>query len=259
MRNNIQELGNRKQINKVVRYIQHHLDEDFTLTGLAAIAGFSPHHFHRIFAAYVGETLNDYLRRLRLEYAAGELIHTQKNIVTIALESGYKTHAAFSKSFRKCFATNPSQVRERGLRPQFISKYKKEIIRSTHMQTEIRELPERKVISVRKTGAAGNVLTPAADKAFDVLCKFLTKNKSWGKVGECIGICPDDPIETTPESCRYDGGFVIKQGAEISPSGEVKIQILPAGKYAVFFIGGITKRYGKLGTSSTATGYHRAD
>ena len=37
---------------------------------LARVARFSPYHFHRIFKALVGEGVNEYVRRLRLESAA---------------------------------------------------------------------------------------------------------------------------------------------------------------------------------------------
>lgn len=37
-----------------------------TLEELASVAGYSPFHTHRIFLAYVGETLGDFIQRLRM-------------------------------------------------------------------------------------------------------------------------------------------------------------------------------------------------
>ena len=54
-------------------HIQENIDKPLSLEALADVACFSPFHFHRIFAAYVGETLNDYIRRTRLEWAAMKL------------------------------------------------------------------------------------------------------------------------------------------------------------------------------------------
>ena len=102
------------------------------------------------------------------------------------------------------------------------------------MKPEIRDLPERRVIYVRKKGVVDNIFTQAADAAFDVICSYLTKNNLWSKVGVCLAIYPDDPSLTPPEECRYDGGFVLKEGVDIQPEEEVQIQTIPGGKYAIF-------------------------
>ena len=62
-----------RRINRVIDHVQAHLDGDLTLERLAEVAAFSPFHFHRVFAAITGETLSDFIRRVRLERAAGAL------------------------------------------------------------------------------------------------------------------------------------------------------------------------------------------
>jgi AraC family transcriptional regulator len=42
------------RINRVMDHIERHLDARLSLDELAAVAGFSPFHFHRVFAAMVG-------------------------------------------------------------------------------------------------------------------------------------------------------------------------------------------------------------
>ncbi|HPQ54462.1 MAG TPA: AraC family transcriptional regulator [Spirochaetota bacterium] len=58
------------RINRVIDYIENHLDEPMTLDILAGVAHFSPYHFHRIFSSMVGEPLYKFIQRLRLEKAA---------------------------------------------------------------------------------------------------------------------------------------------------------------------------------------------
>lgn len=58
------------QIDKVVEYIGKHLDEKLTLAQLSDIACFSKYHFHRLFTAYTGLSLQQYIRWLRLKRAA---------------------------------------------------------------------------------------------------------------------------------------------------------------------------------------------
>lgn len=58
------------RINRVVDYIDTHIDQGLDLATLAEVAHFSPWHFHRLFLAMTGETLADCVRRHRLEAAA---------------------------------------------------------------------------------------------------------------------------------------------------------------------------------------------
>lgn len=89
-----------ERLNRVLIYIQENIGTRLSLETLADIACFSPFHFHRIFAAYVGETLNAYCCRLRLENAAMKLIYTKELITSIAMSAGYETSVAFAKAFR---------------------------------------------------------------------------------------------------------------------------------------------------------------
>ena len=63
-----------RRIHRVVAHIDQHLDEPLDLDTLAAVANFSAFHFHRLFRAWTGETLGDYLRRRRVETGALRLV-----------------------------------------------------------------------------------------------------------------------------------------------------------------------------------------
>src|SRR5207244_6882509 len=62
------------RMHRVLQHIDDHLDEQLELDTLAAVANFSQFHFHRLFTAWMGETLGDYTRRRRLEVAAQRLV-----------------------------------------------------------------------------------------------------------------------------------------------------------------------------------------
>ena len=70
------------RINRVIDYIARHLDEPLSLAALAKVACFSPHHFHRVFGAMTGETLNGFVQRVRTEKAASMLISHPARSVT---------------------------------------------------------------------------------------------------------------------------------------------------------------------------------
>jgi AraC family transcriptional regulator len=101
-------------IEGVMHYIRMHISEPLDRETLAAVAGFSVPHFHRVFTAQVGESAISYVRRLRLERAARKLRMGAVDITEVALAAGYDTHAAFSKAFKGQFGLSPSEFRQLG-------------------------------------------------------------------------------------------------------------------------------------------------
>ena len=105
-----------ERIKDVAQYILEHIDEPLNREVLAAVAGFSVPHFHRIFTAQVGENIAAYVRRVRLERAGRKLRMGAVDITEVALAAGYDTHAAFSKAFKQHFGLSPSEFRRLGCR-----------------------------------------------------------------------------------------------------------------------------------------------
>ncbi|RPI22556.1 MAG: AraC family transcriptional regulator [Chloroflexota bacterium] len=103
--------GYSERITDVQRYVREHIDEPLDREVLAAVAGFSVPHFHRIFTACAGENIARYVRRVRLERAGRKLRMGAVNITEVALAAGYDTHASFSKAFKQRFGLSPSEFR----------------------------------------------------------------------------------------------------------------------------------------------------
>ena len=101
-------------IEDVKRYIRDHIHEPLNRETLAAVAGFSIPHFHRVFTAHMGESAISYVRRLRMERAGRKLRMGAVDITEVALAAGYDSHAAFSKAFRQQFGVSPSEFRQLG-------------------------------------------------------------------------------------------------------------------------------------------------
>ena len=101
-----------ERIQNVQKYVREHTDEALNREVLAAVAGFSVPHFHRIFTAHVGENIACYVRRVRLERAGRKLRMGAVDITEVALAAGYDTHAAFSKAFKQHFGLSPSEFRQ---------------------------------------------------------------------------------------------------------------------------------------------------
>src|SRR5262245_18660641 len=149
----------RQRILKVQLFIQEHLDEDLALERLARVAHFSPFHFHRIFTALVGESVHEYVRRLRLERGASHLRKPHRDIPPIALDAGYQAHEAFTRAFKQMFGVSPSRFRsERREIPQ-IRSLKEDDMTTTEKtrEVQIRNLSPFRVAFIRKTGPYNDV------------------------------------------------------------------------------------------------------
>lgn len=100
------------RIDDVKQYIREHIDEPLNREVLAALAGFSVPHFHRVFTAHVGENIAAHVRRVRLERAGRKLRMGAVDITQVALAAGYETHAAFTKALKQRFGLSPSEFRQ---------------------------------------------------------------------------------------------------------------------------------------------------
>ncbi len=100
------------RLNRVLDHIDAHLDQPLPLAELARVANFSPFHFHRVFGALVGESLRQYVLRLRVERAASQLVaNPRKTVTAIALDCGFSGSATFARALspaRPVAAENPS-------------------------------------------------------------------------------------------------------------------------------------------------------
>ena len=105
------------RMNRVIDHVRDHLSDPLDLEELAAIACFSPFHFHRLFRAWMGETLQAFVRRLRLERAAAELVFDfRKSVTAIALDAGFSGSAVFARSFKEAFGVSATEWRNRKIR-----------------------------------------------------------------------------------------------------------------------------------------------
>jgi AraC family transcriptional regulator len=103
-----------RQLQPVIAFAAAHLDEDLSLATLAAEAGLSAFHLHRVFSAAAGETPKQFTLRLRLERAALLLLMGQDSVLNVALSCGFQSHEAFCRAFRRRFKMSPGVCRARG-------------------------------------------------------------------------------------------------------------------------------------------------
>ena len=220
-----------QRINKVVAYINNHLDETLELKTLANEAALSDFHFHRIFKALKGEAIGGYITRLRLEATARLLRYTALTIEEIAFNIGYETPASLSKAFKKQYGISPTEYRTN--KDTYIMK--KEIINLdlALKAPKIVTLEPKNLIYVALTGAYGSL---DYGKVYEQLWAVIKAQKLFTKGIESICISYDDPKITEGSLQRSDVCLAIHKPA--TPQEEVSCKTLAGGKYAVFFYQG---------------------
>ena len=260
----IQTAGrHRRLLLPVLVYIEANLTRDLSLDELAGVAGFSPFHFHRLFTQVVGEPVKEYIRRLRLERAVRRLKTGQESVIAIALESGFKTHESFTRSFVRRFGMAPSEFRAwlaslracvgdleasyalAGLSeedPAWLARNPGPV-----ETIELRRLDPLDLAFVRYTGAY---------EALPEIGVLWAPLFAWARAhGLCeddlrlVGICHDDPFVTLAERIRFDACIVVPEPG--APEGRVGFQCLRPGLCAVRRHSGafdqIAKTYAYLG------------
>ncbi|MBS1169629.1 MAG: transcriptional regulator, AraC family [Burkholderiaceae bacterium] len=234
-------------------YIEQHLDMPLTLDGIAAAAHFSPFHFHRLFTALTGETLYQFILRLRLERAAVRLCrHPHEPITHIALDHGFSSPATFARAFREHFGVSASEYRrappsknckmlgkecKAGITdssyPDWVDS---DSIRRTPMKTipaqriEVRDLPAKKLAYLRHVGPyAGE--HELFERLWGTMCTWAgPRGLLHPPAAEFITIYHDNPNITADEKLRISLGITVPDGTPIS--GEIGLLDIPAGKYA---------------------------
>ncbi|MBD3344806.1 MAG: helix-turn-helix domain-containing protein [Chitinivibrionales bacterium] len=92
------------RINRVIDYIEANIGSQLTPAELADVACFSRFHFHRIFAALIGETLHQFIKRVRIEKAATMLVfNPKKSITEVAFDCGFTGSATFARAFKQAY------------------------------------------------------------------------------------------------------------------------------------------------------------
>lgn len=227
----------RNSLEEVTAYIHSHIEVELDLEKLAGLAGFSPFHFHRIFTAVKGETVADYVRRLRLAESIQRLLQSHDSVTEIALAVGYETPAAFTKAFRKRFGIAPSQIRTMDRSAAFallINQPPPQKGSSRMPSPEIRTLPDLRVLYARRYGLIDYQYFRASEAAFAALFQFLRTRGLMDKYTRRMGLTPDNPSVTPHDRCRFDAGVVFKRGVVVRPSRGLAFQIVKGGRWAVF-------------------------
>lgn len=93
--------------------------EEWPVTRLARVSGVSQAHFARSFKDAFGVPPHRYLLTRRIERATAQLRETDRPIIDIAFETGWKSLGTFGRTFKDVTGESPTELRAREKAAQF--------------------------------------------------------------------------------------------------------------------------------------------
>jgi AraC-like DNA-binding protein/ligand-binding sensor protein len=98
-------------VRKAREYIEQHKMEPLSLAAVAQASGASVFHFCKVFRKATGLKFTDYVARVRLEDARGQLLNPNRRISEVAYDVGFQSLTQFNRMFKRVFGQSPSEFR----------------------------------------------------------------------------------------------------------------------------------------------------
>ena len=94
--------------------IETHLaDTDLRVSSICKYACVSRTKLHNKLVSLTGMSATAFIRSMRVEKARQLLVETDMNIISIAYETGFRSHSYFSRVFSKQVGMSPKEFRRR--------------------------------------------------------------------------------------------------------------------------------------------------
>jgi len=225
-----------ERVNLAIDHVVGHLGEPLRLADVARAARLSPFHFHRVFQVLIGETLAEFVKRLRLERALVTMAHAPRSsLTTIALTCGFSSSSDFSRCFKQRYGAAPSAFditawREaHGAELQAMvpepGRSRRRQGRRFHVSrlpaaqnpdgftVKIRDLPARTVAYIRvRNPYRGDAVAKATQRLITWAERHALADGQW------LGYQWDNPEITSLEDCQY---YVAVEAERFVPKGEI--------------------------------------
>ncbi|MDR1380234.1 MAG: helix-turn-helix domain-containing protein [Tannerella sp.] len=100
------------RIARIINLIENNIGNDFTNESLANRANMATNAFSRLFREHVGETLQNFIRKKRIQHACLLLLHSNRSIDEIADKTGFANRYHFSRIFSRITGYAPAKYRK---------------------------------------------------------------------------------------------------------------------------------------------------
>lgn len=218
-------------MNRAIDHVVRHLAEPLPLHAVAQAARLSPFHFHRVFRAVSGETLNQFVTRLRLERSLSlRLRHRRCTLTEVALACGFSSPSDYTRCFKQRYGVPPSafdlaahrdrqrRALEGALPPEDGSHARLDRLapgaNPDGFAVRLRALPARTLAYLRVRDSYREGVVPEAARRLQA----WADGRGLGG-GQWLGYMWDDPEVVALDDCRYDVAVTVPD--DTATGGEV--------------------------------------
>ncbi|WP_461812995.1 AraC family transcriptional regulator [Faecalimonas sp.] len=106
-------IADKKEFYEIIEYIYRNHTEDLQLQEISNQFQMSPKDLNKVLLYKVEMSFNEFLNFVRVNHAAQLLLNSNKNMLTIALEVGYKTEKTLSRNFLQIKGRTASDFRRK--------------------------------------------------------------------------------------------------------------------------------------------------
>jgi AraC family transcriptional regulator len=104
--------GAPRWLRRAEEFLHDNFSTSFAFDDVARCAGVHPVHLARVFRKKHGCPMGEYLRRLRVEFAAKQIVTTNAALGDIAVAAGFSDQSHLTKTFKAHFGFTPAAYRK---------------------------------------------------------------------------------------------------------------------------------------------------
>lgn len=222
--------------NKVVAYIEAHLEEEMDYDKIADIFGYSSYHFQRLFMLISGVSLAEYVRSRRLSKAAEDLLDPNTKVIDIAYKYGYSSPNSFNRAFKAMHGVSAKDVKKQETTIKAFPplSFELTIKGADAMDYRIQELPSFRIVGKKIHSTMLN------GQCYREVPAFWSEQMQSGAIQEVLSLMNEQPMgllgigDYNPDldTSEFDYYIAVSTNKEI-PEGMDELMI-PASTWAVF-------------------------
>ncbi|MCJ8313891.1 MAG: AraC family transcriptional regulator [Saccharospirillaceae bacterium] len=225
-------------IKSIIQCIDEMPNELLTVNNVALKIGYSRWQLQRTFSVIFQLSLSDYIRLYKLSNCAKQLVESTDSIICIAIEHGFTSQSAFSRSFKNEFKVSPNQYRQQQLQPTGllpILNFEYELAWDKSMIIKVEHKSEFQIVGV---SGYFNPLGSDNPNNFEVIPKIWQKFCEIENEQETtkMGVIYDSDNSSLGEMCYLAGSTAVKAPNNLS------VKVINEGLFAILpHIGLITE------------------
>ena len=98
-------------LGQAVDQLRAEFNQELTIERIAADVGVHPFHFSKVFRRFHGQTVGEFVKRLRVQFSCRQLFDPDVELSSVALSAGFGDQSHFTRAFKELTGMTPGSFR----------------------------------------------------------------------------------------------------------------------------------------------------